>query len=350
MNRSMLGCALALATALVWGPSVAAAQEAAPLTAEQREVFHGSAEDEPAVKLLGVNEDYEGRSYLAGDEWNLHLYHPRIENLGGGYMGVGSDQGYMMVSWQRPEFAWLIDYDPLVVVTHKIYKTFFLEAKTPEEFYALWTKKEKKRALELIRRDWADDENLALLEKVYKDWRPKILRRHRRIKKKLKAQKISWYLSDQGSYDYMRSMIREERIRPMLANLLDENGITGIGEASRKLGVPMRVIYMSNAQEYWKYPQQFRDNAASWNVDDRSVVLHTLSTWSKNKDYRYVIQSATNFQEWMAEPWVRKVYSMVPRRKLEGPEDIDFIEFDRDVAEVKARRDKRKKKKAKKKK
>ncbi len=349
MNRSMLGCAMAMVMTFVCGSSVAVAQDVAPLTEEQKNIFHGSKEDPSAMKLFGVNQEYEGRSYLAGDEWNLHLYHPRIKEIGGGYVGVGSDQGYMMVSWQRPEFAWLVDYDPLVVVTHKIYKTFFLEAKTPEAFYALWTKSEKDNALALIERDWADDENFELLKKVYKDWRPKILRRHKRIKRKLKKQKISWYLSDQESYDYMRGMIREGRIRPMLANLIDDEGIRGIGEASRKLGAPMRVIYMSNAQEYWKYPQEFRDNAASWNVDERSVVLHTLSTWSKNKDYRYVIQPAANFQAWMAEPWVKKVYSMVPRRKLKGPDDIDFIEFDKDVAAVKARRDKRAKKKSKKK-
>ncbi len=336
---------------LVLSTSLATAQDKLPTTAygapsqAQLDAFFGAKEDPPAKELLGVNDDYAGRSYLAGDEWNLHLYYPHIKNIKGGYIGVGSDQGYLLMSWARPEFAWLTDYDPLVVVTHKVYRAFFLEAKTPQEFYDLWKKKNQAKGLEILEKHWKDDEHYGQIKRIYKDVGPKIYRRHRRIKKILKQEKVPSYLNDQEHYDYIRGMVATKRVRPMLGNLLDDEALVSIGQAATTMNIPIRIFYLSNAQEYWKYPQQFRDNVAALPFDDQSFVLHTLSTWSTNKDYRYVLQPALNFAEWMKESWLLKVYHMIPRRKLEGAEDIDFIKFNGDVAKARARHEKRKKRK-----
>lgn len=347
-------CAVASPAAAQGDEKPAAAAEAvAPskhgeLTAEQREIFYGAPEDPPAKELLGVNEDYAGRSYLAGDEWNLHLYREHIEDIGGTYVGVGADQGYLLMSWSQPEYGFLIDYDPLVVETHKIYRAFFLHAKTPKEFMALWKRKNRDEALEIIEAQWEGDKNLKMVKRIYRDWRRRINRRLVRLERQLRDDEIPSYLTDQKRYDFIRGMIATDRIRPMSGNLLEDEGLIGIGEAARKLGAPVRVLYLSNAQEYWAYPKQYRENIAKMYFDEKSYVLHTLSTWTTNKDYRYVIQPGLKYQEWMTRGWVRKVYHMVPRRKLEGPEDIDFIYFDRDVDDVEARRKKRRAKKKKK--
>ena len=315
-----------------------------PLSAQARDVFMGSAEDPPAKKLLGVNEDYEGRSYLAGDEWNLHLFYPKIKGVGGGYMGVGSDQAYLLMSWSRPTLAWLMDYDPLVLETHKVYFALFREAKTPEEFLRLWSSAGQEQALALLDRDYKDDPNLPIVRKVYTSWRVKILRRHERLIKILKAQKIPSYLHDQDSYDAVRQLVIQGRVRPIQANLLDKAGLLGIGQAARQLGVPIRVLYLSNAEEYWSYPAQYRQNIQGLYFDESSYTLHTLSTWTTNKDYRYAIQPSLKYVEWLKRDWVKKVYTMIPRRKLEGPDDIDFMEFELDVEQVEARRAKKGKK------
>ena len=315
--------------------------------ADQKATFWGSKEDPAAKKLLGVNEDYEGRSYLHGDEWNLHLYYPHIKELGGGYVGVGADQGYLLMGWTQAEYGWLVDYDPLVPLTHKVYHAFFMEAATPKEFLAFWDAKNKDKALAAIEKHHGDHEHIKQIKRIYTDWRKRIQIRHRRVNRRLRKEKIPAYTNNQEQYDHIRGMIATGRIRPMLANLLDDEGLTGIGEASKKMNVPIRILYLSNAQEYWKYPDQFRANVASLNFDERSYTLHTLSTWSTNKDYRYVLQPGLNFQEWMAAEWVPKVYRMIPRRKLEGEDDIDFIEFNKDVKKVEARRNKKKKKKKK---
>ena len=52
-----------------------------------------------------------------------------------------------------------------------------------------------------------------------------------------------------------------DRIRRMTVDLTRNKGVKGIGDAALDLGVPIRVVYLSNAEQYWKtYPEQFRDN------------------------------------------------------------------------------------------
>ena len=128
----------------------------------------------------------------------------------------------------------------------------------------------------------------------------------------------------------------------MQANLLDTKGIRGIGAAAKQMQVPIRILYVSNAQQYWDYTQEFRDNIAALPFDEKSYVLHTLSTWSINKDYRYVLQGAQNFAAWMQAAWLKKVNNMIPRRKLKGEDDIDFIHFKQTVEEAEAKRAKKK--------
>ena len=99
---------------------------------------------------------------------------------------------------------------------------------------------------------------------------------------------------------------------------------------------------IKDAEEYWNYPEQYRKNIQALHFDERSYTLHTLSTWSTNKDYRYAIQPSLKYAQLLTHDWVKKVYYMIPRRKLEGPEDIDFMEFDTDVEDVAKRRKKKK--------
>ena len=85
-----------------------------------------------------------------------------------------------------------------------------------------------------------DHEHIKQIKRIYKDWRKRIQIRHRRVNRRLRKEKIPAYTNNQEQYDHIRGMIATGRIRPMLANLLDDEGLTGIGEASKKMNVPIR--------------------------------------------------------------------------------------------------------------
>ena len=93
-------------------------------------------------------------------------------------------------------------------------------------------------------------------------------------------------------------MLAAGRIRPMVADLNGDRGVVGIAAAAQKLGVPIRLLYLSNAEEYWtRYSEGFRANLKALPFDERSQVVRTLLTWAKNQDYVYNAQGAQNYLE-----------------------------------------------------
>ena len=117
-----------------------------PLTPEQRALLYGSKPDEAPEFLDGVNPSKYGLHFLASDEWNHHVFEPHIRDVakGGGYVGVGASQGYVMMGWARPEYAWFIDYDDVIVELHEVWHDLFEVAENNEDFQRLWSKKGRK--------------------------------------------------------------------------------------------------------------------------------------------------------------------------------------------------------------
>jgi hypothetical protein len=125
-------------------------------------------------------------------------------------------------------------------------------------------------------------------------------------------------------------MLKAGRIRALSANLLDKKGVIGVGETARKMGVPIRLIYLSNAEGYWKYSKQFKANIRSLPTDEKGIVLRTMSTWPTNKDYTYVAQRIEQYQEWLSMDFFVRRSQMVWRTKLKGPDHVDFRWLDSD--------------------
>lgn len=62
----------------------------------------------------------------------------------------------------------------------------------------------------------------------------------------------------------------------MAGNLVGPSSLQSAAAAARALGVPVRVVYFSNAEEYFMYVPQFVANVEAFPVDDSSVVLRTI--------------------------------------------------------------------------
>jgi hypothetical protein len=328
-----------------------------PLGEVARAIFWGTAEDPAAEKLLGVNEEYEGRHYLTGDEWNLHLFYEHIKDLGGGFVGVGTDQTFLLIGWQRPELAWLFDYDPWVHHLQHAYIAFFEAADTPREFKRYWWR--KKAAIELLEKRYADHPDRENIVKLYEMARGKVRYRLKLVEEKIEklaedeededgevvreGVEYPTFLTDQETYDFIKKRIEQKRVRPLQGNLLEDRALIGVGRAARALDVPVRVAYLSNAEQYWKYKPQYRENFKKMYFDDKSLILRTFSTWSINKDYTYNVQKALDYVEWLEREWVEKVTWIVPKWKPTEDEDIAFREVERDIEQLEKWRNRNKK-------
>lgn len=284
-----------------------------PLTAAQRAVLLGSPEDDVPPRRDGILGMHEEEHYITGNERTLDLYHPHIADVGGGYLGVGTDQGYLLVDWARSDVAWFVDYDAEVQVVHELYRRFFMGAATPAEFLALWGKDGRAAAKALLEAE-TEPGRAKQLTLAYDTYRAEIDKRLRKVEQRMRKVELPCYLTDLARYQHLRTMLEEGRIRPMLANLLDDRGVAGIAEAARTLEVPIRVIYLSNAEQYWRrYAPQYRQNIAALPLADDALLLRTLLRVSIDKDFHYNVQPAKNYVEWLAAPYVRNVYDITGR-------------------------------------
>jgi hypothetical protein len=138
------------------------------------------------------------------------------------------------------------------------------------------------------------------------------------VRSTLEAERIPSWLTDQATYDFVRESVVAGRVRPMVANLLADRALAGIAVTSERLEVPIRAVYLSNAEEYWqRYSNQYRENMASLPFDETSVVLRTVATYEQNLDYHYNVQGAASYLAWLRDPRIREVYQIVrhPRGK-----------------------------------
>jgi hypothetical protein len=290
-----------------------------PLSDAERSVFWGSADDAIPEVLDAVLAENEGTHFLYSDELHLDLFQPRLADIGGGYIGVGSDQAYLFMGWQRPELAWLADYDPWIAALHRSYLVFFENAPDIETFEAMWSPDSAEESRELLNAAYADRNDLDLIQEVFRVARPRVARRLRAIRR-MGDSLVPTFMTDADQYTFIRQMVQAGRVRPMVGNLLAEVGYRAIGDAARELGVPIRHVYISNAEDYWAYPDSMRQNMAALPVDEQSIISRTRATKPRNGDYRYMQQPAQNFVRWLQ--------SGVGRcREMWGYQRVDEDEF-----------------------
>ena len=179
--------------------------------------FWDSPEDAAPAVRGGMNKRLSDLHYVVGNEYALHAFHDDVKDLGGGYVGVGSDQAYLLIGWQKPELAWLIDYDPTVKEIHRIYAALFAAAPTPARFYRLFFASHTDAALAALEATHGPDEARAL-GRLYLKHRRLIRLRLWHVRARLKEAETPSYLTDQEIYDGIRSRVLQRRIRPMVVD------------------------------------------------------------------------------------------------------------------------------------
>ena len=86
------------------------------------------------------------------------------------------------------------------------------------------------------------------------------------------------------------------------------------------------MLYVSNAEQYFKFDWGFRKNMAQLPFAERSVVLRTSGLRSlrrvKGTYYHYNVQDGRNLQQWLAQPKKKRVRSAVRLLRYATPSDV----------------------------
>ncbi|MDP2340237.1 MAG: SUMF1/EgtB/PvdO family nonheme iron enzyme [Deltaproteobacteria bacterium] len=289
-RTAALRCATSTTT-LTGFPSAFSRKRPAPPTlaapsAEELAAFNDVTEDTldtPLCDKIGRSfvNCRDPRSYLKTNEPRQDVVIPYVASLGGGYTGVGSDQNYTLAALAASQWVWLFDYDPNVVNWHKVLRALILSAPTPREFIDRLEPKNSKSSRKIVSDTWADSPDRETLINLLASSSSSLLPYYREQMRR----EWTWLGTPEG-YTWVRDLYLMGRMRAFKGNMLDKNTMQGIAAAAKKLKVPMRIYYPSNAHEFWVFTDQYRSNVRALPFDERSIVVQTISSLTSGFDQR----------------------------------------------------------------
>lgn len=300
--------------------------DSGPLTPAAAEILRSIVAD-PAPPALVLGSHYWVSNESAHDVWR-----ETIGKLGGALAGVGTDQLYLLAGWQEPSLLLALDFDAEVVRVHELYGIAFEKAETPEAFLQLW-------------RDVARDADSwdELLAAAYSDEAVR-KRQHRtldvagtiisarlgQVRRRYAGLGIPCFLTDAAQYEKVRTLWQEGRVVALRGDLTATSAMLTAAAAMRKLGVPLRTLYLSNAEKYFDYGPNFRANIAAQPFDEKSLILRTRHSPRmgavKGDVYHYNTQAGANFVAWMADSPVSTSLALLNRRVADARRGMSHID------------------------
>ena len=285
-----------------------------PLSESQRQILENITWDVAPEVLNAVKTENEGQHFLRSDERHPELFRESIENIGHTYIGIGTDQGYVFIGWQRPSLAFLVDYDPWVIVLHRIYMAIFKVCEDSSCMMKYFD--DRDFGLEFLKT--IPELSDKTTQTVFKE-------AHRGVTYSLSAirrMKVKTFMNDPETYQYIRNLILNGRLKTFQANLLGDKAFASIQSTLNQLNASVGVLYLSNAEQYWAYTEQFKTNMLGLPYSDNALVIRTIATKPFNQDYRYSVQKAEVFKTWLEHPDTKSVKTIIGRTRIKEEDEI----------------------------
>ncbi len=244
--------------------------------------------------------------YIVSNEDNHFVWRTALEGRGGVYIGVGTDQNYLLAGWARPEFMVLLDFDQVVVDLHRVYGVIFLNSPTPHDFLDLWEDRNVRRVEELIEALKVDAPTRRGMLAAYRMAHFAVPRRLRRVEAAYKPLGIRWFLNDMNQYRYLVELFRTNRVVMVRGDLSIGGAMSSVAAALQKVGGIARTVYLSNAERYFPYTPGYKRSLLSLPTDERGLILRTRARMSGA--YEYIVQDAGNFKRWL--DWGKMSYAV----------------------------------------
>lgn len=270
-------------------------------------IFHQTAVEEE----LSATQWDSGNTTIS-NEHRIDLFFDKIKDLGEGYIGVGTTQNFTLASIAKSKWIWLVDFTRIVTAANKIHIAFLKEAETSNQFMHLWQGYSRKKAYNIIRNEYKGSADLAFLLRTWEKARPFVKWRFRCLRHVTARRKYSTWYTDANMYRYIRTLAIKGHIKPLKGDLNGTRTIKSIADSANNMDVTIRVIYLSNAEEFFDYySPQFRKNILEIPTDSSSILLRTATIdrnkypWAPGSDYQnplgfhYNIMPVGIFKEWL---------------------------------------------------
>ena len=127
------------------------------------------------------------------------------------------------------------------------------------------------------------------------------------------GQAFSW-LSDPAMYTHVRSLFLNGRIVARNGDMTAETTVRAVADASRSLGVPIRLVYLSNAEQFFEYNDAFIGNMRALPTDGQTLVLRTIRHRSvpiaPDGRWHYMVQSHDDFVARLGTGYYRRSFAL----------------------------------------
>src|ERR1043166_1002808 len=171
-----------------------------------------------------------------------------------------------------------MDFDGAIPDMHRLYASAFKRAATKEEFVKWFQLVNLGNINAALDEDWGADKAVrARLRDVVKEARADVRVHAERIGAGFVARKVPTFLNDDAQYAFVRQMYLDGRVFMVRGDLTAKATMQAIAAASKKAKLPVRVMYLSNAEQYFTYSDDYRANILAQPFDEKSLVLRTMS-------------------------------------------------------------------------
>lgn len=304
------GMVIAFLGALLWTP-LAAAQ---PLTGEQRRIVDGVA---------GESTEPPGEHYYRSNEWRQDLLRAPLARRGGALVGVGSDQNYTMAAMAGSEYVFLVDYDPFIPWIHAIYDTLVQQSETPAALIARFSSESEAETVALLRAAFEGRPRATRMVRHFQrrraSWEAYLVRVSQLERD---GRPFSW-LADADMYRYTRRMFTEGRMIYRNGDVTGAVTMQSVADACRRLGTTARIVYFSNAEQFFEFTDQFKLNMKALPTDQRSIVVRTIRHRdienAEDGRWHYLIHDFPDFVARLDTGAYRRVFSFTVDLLAAGP-------------------------------
>ncbi len=246
--------------------------------------------------------------YVKTNERRHDVWFPYIEDKRGVYVGVAADQNYTLIGVARSEFVFLMDLDWRVAELHRAYEVLIEASETPQQLHARFLAANEEESVALIEQALENKLGAEQLRQIVTSWRSAretvYLHLQNVINRDEDGVNTSW-LSNPDYYAHIRKLYQSDRVRMLVGDLTGPNTLQTIAKAAEGLGLPVKVLYLSNAEEYYDYTAQYRANIQALPIAEDSVVLRTIYSkkWvHADALWNYQVQPLADYQARLEDP------------------------------------------------
>ncbi|HEY1101470.1 MAG TPA: hypothetical protein VGF99_21200 [Myxococcota bacterium] len=302
-----------LVSALLSSPAAPSSSPTERPAAETTDVFASAFAAIPADPPPATTT--RGEHYWIGNEDRLDLFYTDVQNKHGIHMGVGAEQNWVLCGWSRCDALVLMDFDQAIVDLHRVYVVAFALAPTRRAFLDLWLDRSRKGLRAGIITRYGGREALAAL-KALDVARWSIERRFTRLEDGLTARGVPSFLTDDAQYAWLHELVVRDRVVTVRGDLTAKKTVLAIAAAATRTGLPVRTLYLSNAEQYFSYNKQTRKNLTSLPLDAEGLVLRThgskaLGHAEGGNRYHYGTQTAASLTAFLSSTAVTSSHQIL---------------------------------------